>query len=424
MKATADFQVKALLVNVGGATAPAIHALNTLKPPYICFFVSQETKDIMQKEILPKLEYTYIHHDWIQTNAAQNLIECYRALERGLPRILEKWGVDWSELGIEYTAGTKPMSVAAVLVTIEKASKYFYVGSQNPSDRKGEIGVVLDGKEYIWFQLNPWEELAVPMRRDISMTFNLGRFAEARERAEKLCQVVPQEMKRIYQALADLIHGYELWDRFDIKRAHDYIFRSLDTLQSYIAGKEEPLRKTLEQVQKNADFLKRLLSSKDDEYRHLRLLDRIANADRRAKLASKYDDAVARLYSVLEALARYRLWSRYQIKNHQVQIDQVPEEIRQEFKQRYADDEKGGSTLRLGLEASYRLLEALGDDLGKNYRRNYNEVQKVLYARNQSILAHGEEPVKPEVYTSLRKIILDFAAIDERDLPLFPEMSL
>lgn len=256
------------------------------------------------------------------------------------------------------------------------------------------------------------------------MTFNLGRFAEARERAEKLCQVVPQEMKRIYQALADLIHGYELWDRFDIKRAHDYIFRSLDTLQSYIAGKEEPLRKTLEQVQKNADFLKRLLSSKDDEYRHLPLLDRIANADRRAKLASKYDDAVARLYSVLEALARYRLWSRYQIKNHQVQIDQVPEEIRQEFKQRYADDEKGGSTLRLGLEASYRLLEALGDDLGKNYRRNYNEVQKVLYARNQSILAHGEEPVKPEVYTSLRKIILDFAAIDERDLPLFPEMSL
>lgn len=333
MTDTAQTQEKlqAILVNVGGAVSPAIHTLNEQQPRFICFFVSEETRPLIREKILPALNYQPEHYDWIETPAPQSLLECYRALSSNLPRILEKWRIPPELLGVEYTAGTKPMSVAAVLATIEFTSRYFYVGARDPQgrDRDG-IGVVLDGKEWTWFQTNPWEELAVRERRDIALLFNHGRFADAHERAQRLAKVAPNMMRRVYEALAELIEGYALWDRFEYRTAQQKISRALQDLRLYVASSDDPIRLALDTVDKHVKFLSEL-NSKGDAAQRLDALDMIANADRRAKLAQKYDDAVARLYSVLEALARRRLLTAYGVKSSAVRPEQIPEDLNSGF---------------------------------------------------------------------------------------------
>jgi len=365
-----------------------------------------------------------VHYDWIVTDFPQSLLECYRVLIEKLPTILEKWEVTPDSLGVEYTAGTKPMSVAAVLATIDKTSQFFYVGAHDPSgrDRDG-IGVVLDGKEWSWFQTNPWEELAVPARKEIALLFNHGRYTDAQERALRLAQVVPLEMRKVYHSLAAMIEGYALWDRFEYKQAQQKIYRALRDLQLYIAGKDDPLRLTLDLVENQVEFLRKL-SENGPETARLDTLDMLANAARRAEAAYRYDDAVARLYSVLEGLARNRLKQQYQINSSDTPPEKIPDGMREEYVLLYRNKRKPERGLRLGLQASYHLLFNLGDELGQKYVSHEKELDQILEARNLSRLAHGTNPVKPETYTKLRDFLFDFAEISAVDLPTFPEMRL
>jgi CRISPR-associated protein (TIGR02710 family) len=415
---------RAMLVNVGGDIAPAIHTLNEQQPPFICFFVSPDSKPLIRSKILPALNYEPDHYDWIETPAAQSLLECYRVLAANLPRILDKWGVPPDALAVEYTAGTKPMSVASVLSTIEFTSRYFYVGARDPSgrDRDG-IGVVLDGKESTWFQTNPWEELAIRERRDIALLFNHGRFADAQERALRLARVSAPEMRKVYESLAELIEGYALWDRFEYKQAQAKISKALSALQLYVAGRDDPLRTTLDAVAVQVEFLRKLLDKTLDAQR-LDALDMLANATRRAQVAQKYDDAVARLYSVLEALARNRLLSQYGIKSGDVNPEQIPEALRADYVRQFSDPREPETGLRMGLQASYHLLAVLGDELGKRYAARESELDQVLLARNQSRLAHGTLPVRPDIYKKMREILMSFADVMEEELPQFPELEL
>jgi len=413
-------KIMAALVNVGGAVAPAIHMLNEQQPPYICFFVSADSKKLIRERILPELKYSYEHYDWIETPAPQDLLACYQALVVNLPHILEKWGVSSAALGVEYTAGTKPMSVAAVLATIETTSQYFYVGSVDASGRtQGGIGVVLDNKEFTWFQTNPWDALAIVQRKEIALLFNHGRFRDAQDRAERLATVCQEDMRPIYTALAELIRGYAQWDLFGYKDAQAQLGRALKTLSPYVAGREDPIRFTLDVVARHVEFLGEL-SKKDERAAYLDVLDLVANADRRYR-AHRYDDAVARLYSALEGVARNRLQTGYTIQTHKVAPESIPEPARADFVRRCGDPDHLQDGLRLGLQDSYLLLAELGDPLGKAYLENEKELNRVLQARNQSRLAHGTRPVDAGVYEALRAVLVRFAGIRDNDLPVFPE---
>jgi CRISPR-associated protein (TIGR02710 family) len=191
----------------------------------------------------------------------------------------------------------------------------------------------------------------------------------------------------------------------------------------YIAGRDDPLRETLDMVEQHAEFLSKLTQN-DEEAERLDVLDMLANASRRADVAQKYDDAVARLYSVLEALARYRLKNGYRIHTNAVRPDQIPETIRDDYKHRLLDSESGKDLLRVGLRDSYRLLLALDDPLGKKYKASEKDLKALLYARNQSRLAHGKLSIKPETYQRMRQLIMGFANVAENEIPRFPQMHL
>ncbi|MBT6225736.1 MAG: TIGR02710 family CRISPR-associated protein, partial [Candidatus Scalindua sp.] len=371
---------KAIIVSVGGSPSPVIISLNRQKPEYICFFVSEATRDSIESDILPQLDFQPKHHDWIITPDAEGLSECYKKIIGALPAILNKWGVDNEELGVDYTGGTKTMSVAVTLATIESSSSYSYVGGVERS--KNGVGVVMDGKERMWFHDNPWNEIATFERKEAVILFNKARYASTSEIFGKIESRVTDSYKPFFKALKGMADGYDLWDKFKQKNALNKLHSCRDILKTYSIH-DKKIEILIGVIIKNIDFLEKLLSN--ECFLHY---DLISNAIRRAELEKKYDDAVARLYRAIEAMAQNRLKTAHNIYNDDIKGNQIPQNVRNEFITKYGNG--GNSKIKLGMYASYLLLEKLEDPLGKSFIKNYViKIKPLLSIRNSSILAHG-----------------------------------
>ena len=126
--------------------------------------------------------------------------------------ILKKWNVKESELVVDYTGGTKTMSVAITLATIEWSSVYSYVGGVERS--KNGVGVVVNGKEKLLYLDNPWNEIALMDQRKACILFNKARYASASEVFSKIEEKVSENYKPFFKALKIMSDGYDFWDRF------------------------------------------------------------------------------------------------------------------------------------------------------------------------------------------------------------------
>ncbi|MEW6374623.1 MAG: TIGR02710 family CRISPR-associated CARF protein, partial [Thermodesulfobacteriota bacterium] len=310
-----DKRKKAMVVSVGGTPTPVIHSLSHMKPKYICFFVSKQTKRMLHEEILPNLNFKPLFYDLIMTPNAELLLDCYSVLSSTLPDLLEKWEVDPGDVCVDYTGGTKTMSVALALATIEKSCCYSYVGGDERS--KGGVGVVINGKEKMWFLENPWDEIALSGKREASILFNKARYASAAEVLEKCTERVGNEKKPFLKALVEMVRGYELWDRFKHKDARVRLYKCKDIITTFAFGSEKRDIITLaKKIEENINFLENLLSwhSPSKSY----FLDLLSNAKRRANIERKFDDAVARLYRAIEVLAQTELKGDFGIETSNV----------------------------------------------------------------------------------------------------------
>lgn len=410
-----------MVLSVGGSPAPIVASLNAQQPQYVCFFVSADSRGAIESAVLPALLYRPRHHDWIETPSAEDLLACYEVLRQELPRLVLKWRVPLAEWVADYTGGTKTMSVALGLATIQTVGRYSYVGGIERT--KEGLGVVVDGKERVLHLANPWDVLAVSARQRASLLFSRGRYEAAAEDYDAVADRVSAADRGVLRALAMLARGYSEWDRFAHAEARALLSRSLATLEPFAVGSGSGDWLALAaSVRDHKDVLRKMQT---EEGGGLRVADLIANAQRRGDLEARYDDAVARLYSALEMAARVALEQRHKIRASRVQPDQVPGTIREEFCQQYSKtDEKGNRFLKLPHYAAYRLLAELKDDLADRYFGRAKEAKALLDQRNSSILAHGDRPVGEKVYREFLPMVFDIVEVAEGDLPHFPSLPV
>jgi len=407
-----------MIVSVGGTSAPILFSLNKTKPEYICFFVSKNTKRMIEEEILPSLDYKLRHHDWIATSNPEQLSECYSSINKKLPDLLEKWEIDPEEICVDYTEGTKTMSVALALATIDKSCCYSYVGGSERS--KGGIGVVIDGNERMHFLDNPWNEIAQMEKREGCILFNKARYATAVDIFRKCVERVSKDQKPLFRALCEMATGYDLWDRFKHSEARKHLFKCRETLTALSSEKKE-IKSLFRQLEANIEFLEALLFGNKPSIFYYR--DLLANAKRRADLENKHDDAVARLYRAIELLGQSELKNSYGIETSNVKEELIPEDLRAEYRQKYRD--KYDSRIKLPLWASYQLLKVLGSDLARRFFNHYEgKIRPLLNVRNNSILAHGLDPIDEKNFRKLFDSVLEISETKEEDIPEFPLLKL
>ena len=120
---------------------------------------------------------------------------------------------------------------------------------------------------------------------------------------------------------------------------------------------------------------------------------------------------------------------KHGINTDKVNPAQIPESKRDDYCRKYGG--KSGHNLRFGLRAGMELLLCLEQDKGVksighrffNCLNNSN-MEKLLDARNHSILAHGDKPMNREKYRKLLENALYLVNLDESKLMHFPEFPI
>lgn len=410
--------VKALLVSVGGDLAPTIFAINRLRPEALCFFVSASDQGKIDREIIPKIEQPPRQWDQIVTPDPEDLLQCCRILLREIPGLVSRWGVEPSQFTIDHSGGTKTMAAALALCAVDVASSYHLLASKE--EAKGGADVTVGGEGRVLYEGNLWDELSAVWRREAAAAFNQARYREAADLFRKIEKRVSGGAKPLYKALADLSDGYAFWDGFDYREGWNRLQSARKGLEmAALFGGPPGLKEVVARLKENLPFLEKLVMGTKEIKPEL-FLDLLSNAQRRAQIEKKIEEATVRLLRALEVLAQTRLAERG-FQFDRIDAERLPASLKQEFVQKYTSPLDG--RIKPDLLGDYHLLKELGDPLGAAFDQQWNALKIPLEARERSILGHGFTPMPPDRYQQLWDLTLKISGTSPDKGPQFPKMA-
>ncbi len=405
MADTVTLSVHAMIVSVGGSIEPLVTTLRAHRPAVVIFFASEQTveqigaiKEQVRDLGIPSTDRKVITRD------PQDFVTCYAEAIRCAEQITSLH-IPPEHVAVDFTGGTKVMSAALALATVGKGFSFVYVGGRERS--KEGRGVVITGSESIIHRDDPFAVFAVEERRRLALLFRTYQFMAAQALTRSvLLRPLCEPDRLAFELIGDVAKGYLLWERFEYERALEVLGRCRNRWT--IAVQANPAMRyadVLPVLDANVAWLEQLAKQTGGfrRYHPLFIADLLANADRRATEGS-YDDAIVRLYRALELGAQVAIERRLGCSTAQVPVEAIPETVRAEFLARYRPED--GSTLKLPLEASYRLLAALGEPEGRQFEQQQDRFKKVQSARNTSWLAHGMTSGTEAGYRALREVVL------------------
>lgn len=408
---------KLIIYTVGGTPEPIVVSVRHELPEKVFFVTSPETQSTVDC-VLAKLkdqgfEMRPAQYKTVVVPDAQDFEVCVKYL-----RDLEPEVKDWIQrdsafqLAVDLTGGTKCMSSALALVASRWPAEYLYVGGSQ-RDKSG-VGVVVAGTEYVVRRANPWDSLGYQAVEEGVFFFDRGFYASAAHVFEAASKRVGRpDIKRELSTLKRLAEAYEAWDRFDFsaaKQALPDVLKNMNDLRHAFPNGTSDLERTL---QDHENLLDAMLQKTPND---LWIRDLLANAGRKASQGS-YDDATARLYRAVEAYGQLAL-EKHQLKS-KTQLDCLPLHLHDKWKSRVHDD----GFLRLGLRDIYELLRDLKDEVGEAFFcSTLASQQSPLETRNNSILAHGFDPITEKGFRSLWVPVLELVGVKENELVTFPKL--
>lgn len=423
----AEQRIGGLIVTVGGSPEQVAVSIRHHRPSYICWLCSQKSVEQIPA-IIDKVGFDESYprpDDFKQMVAdADDIVDCYVAANRAVRHLLKDKGCEPADVVADITGGTKAMAATLALAAINDGLRLSYVGGKGRT--KGGVGIVVDGTEVVHTVENPWKLFAVDEMRRLASRFNRYQFDAVSEIALSVSSRPgsPPEVREFARLMVSLASAYASWDRFEHKNAVGPMKNALGAADAAIElGQFGAFRDFVDGVRRNLEWLQRMQQETSGFSANKLLVesvfvDLVANASRRAE-EGKYDDAVARLYRSVELLAQIALRSRGIEDTGKVPPEKIPDSIRADYERVY----KGrNGTLQLPLYASFELLRAFGDELGARFADQREEIEKVIAARNHSILAHGTRPVGQAAFESLLAKVVALYGSDAA-VP-FPKLDL
>jgi len=412
-----------LICTVGGSAEPIVAAIKQWRPVRVWFVHTPQTKDDVDAKVIPKARDEGVdldagRYDLFALPDGQDLASCLDHLRQLTPSVSE-----WAERGtafqvvVDFTGGTKCMSAAISIQASRWPCVFSYVGGSERT--KDGVGVVVSGAEKVVHQANPWDALGHQAVEDFVVLFDQHAFlAAANVAAVTMKRVSRPDRKRELSSLEQLAKALDGWDRFDHTTSKNLLegtTRSANDLKA-VLGRVRGDRVLAGAVQL-AEHLGQLRQATPPSRHHV--LDLLANAKRR-KEEGRFDDAVARLYRAIEAIAQVALKEGHGIEStEKVPLEPVPESLRTTWATRANE-----GLVALGLQDAYALLAGLNDSVGTRFQEaGLGSTKSPLVARNRSILAHGFERVSVAVFDKLWSSALSLANVDAASLPSFPTLA-
>jgi len=351
---------------------------------------------VKQSEIMLHRNYEeFLIQD--QDNVEQIMIEC----ESLIRKIIKQKLFSPKDIVIDFTSGTKAMSAGLLLAALNfPGTVLSYI-----SGRRDNEGRVITGEEIIRIQ-TPNRIYFDSLFIDAVNLFNQYQFEACSQIIDKAKSLL-LDKKYLLKAntLQQLSKAYSFWDKFEHKKALGILNELTKSTEDEKLLLDWEIKNI---VERNKQFLYQEVNT---NYSVERAIDLLENASRRAE-EGKYDDAVARLYRCLEYLSQYCLYTKYnQIETKSIDINILPANLRNKYRKEIDKDEG----ITFSLFKSFELLKDLGDELGVKFIKDYHgkeiEIKKLLCIRNNSILAHGFQPVREQDFNSLKEILKNYINI-------------
>lgn len=415
-----DQPVKALVIALTDHAGAAVYSINRLQPDSLCFVLPEGAKSLVESEVQPKIEHMPRRWDWVVLAETSEFVGCYQTLTRMLPEMLRTWEVLPGELVVDMTGATPAMAGALTLATLSLSSR---IVSLVPA-REGQEGdrIDLEGQPFLWTYGNPWDEAASVSRREGCDLFNRGLFPAAVKLFRSIEARVSGGQKPLYRAFADLADGYDLWERFHYRQAWEKLKTAVKAFEmASLWGGPPGLTSLLPAIKANAGFLEKLVLD-PAPVKDMQAPDLLAHAGRRLHGMHDPETAMVSLVRALEAFAQRQLFKQHKIKTWDVQPEQLPQALQETCRSCWLEDLDG--KYKLPLQAQFRALAGLGDQMGQAFLREWPTMKPLLDAANHAVLGHGFEQVKPERVQQLYEVVVKLSGVSDTSLPKFPVLSL
>ena len=426
---------RAAILSLGGSSRPLAKSLAENREDIVLFFASEDSQNMLD-ELRKELEENFKGRwpttvELCVTPDHQDLLVSYKSLAEFIPVWMARHKLDYPDIRVDFTGGTKVMSVALIMFGEDRFRRLSYVGGKKRT--KEGVGVVENGMEEVLDQLNPYDlTLARRFRRWRELT-RLCRYevvaGETRELKERLSDRT--RGKEFVGAAADIYAALAAWDRFE--HPEKFVLpkyrKGLERLKTIAATLEHPdISKWVQELEELEAYYKSLCDAWRGDKEGI-ALDIVANADRRVQGEQKFEDAVARFYSAMERFGQVRLRERTGFKASQFPLEKIPEQLREKYSKR----EK---VLKLGLVDVMSVLSELTppEELGQRFFQakkvwigaagEKRGSRTLLEMRNYSILGHGTTGVTKKDYEQFRTELIKLVGIREEALPSVPDFPI
>ena len=254
---SAHTPTKALFLAIRSDPSPAIAILQKLTPEMVCFFLHESHKETVEAQVHPALSEMPKRWDWILTPDPNDLPACHKALAQQLGPLLTTWKVSAGELVMDLSSATPAMASAMAFAGFPFSTKVILNPVPSQGGESGEPSTKASSGD---LSENPWDEEAPRTRREACELFNLGLFEASIRSFRTLEHRVSGGLKPFYRALADIAHGYGLWDQFLYRPAWEKLKGGIKALElASVWGGPPGMDRLIKTLKGNLNFLERIV---------------------------------------------------------------------------------------------------------------------------------------------------------------------
>lgn len=377
-----------LLSTVGGSHQPIVKAVRSLTPHYVCFFCTEDNRRTGARGSLsqvtgsgnvirntPNDDRPTLPNIPTQADLQRDRFEyrivpsddldgAYLAMRDAIASLGARF--PGARFAADYTGGTKTMTAALVCAALEQEE----VALQLVTGARRDLIGVTDGTEQAVTASVSRLRLERAMAPHVA-AWKRYAYREAAEGLDRIRIVADAPDRERFELVQGLSRALALWDDFD----HAGALRLIKPFAAPVSRSCPAMLPTL-----------RLLSSRDEPKREPALLfDLWLNAQRRAS-QGRFDDAVARLYRLIEWTAQWLIRSKLCADTGDFPSHLLPADVDAR------PDDRGKR--KLASSAAWQVVNAHVQGPARDLVARYGgEFRDLLAIRNKSILAHGFDPV-------------------------------
>lgn len=379
-----------LILPAGLEASYYIFLIKALKPNQIYFLGTPEFKNTFLNRIIEKTNLKpsqYIVD--IVNYENMDVAEVYDKIRSKLSLFIGK------KVFMDLTRGKRILSVGAGIVGAFFGFDLVYIDEEWIDDiKRGNPGT-----EKLVLVKNPFEvfgDLELKEARNFFDHYNYGAALALYGRIKQ--KIIDPRKVEIEEYLSE---AYMHWNSFNFKAALVKLNQAYTKSQQYSIPLPDNLSKNLRALEILADS-----KGKDQELFDLHIiLDLYANALRKSEVGL-FEDAISRLYRVIEIIGQHRL------KSHGIETGN-PNILQYEVNYKTATKEIYGFEKILpkevGLKDGYILLYILQDFIIKTYSlQDLKEMFGIIRARDMSIIAHGMQLAGEKVFVNLNNLAKAF----------------